>query len=114
MSVTRIVRRERAERDIDEATERYFEEGGLALELRFIDALEAAMRHVAAHGSSGSPRYAGELNMPGLRTWPLKRFPYLVFYIEHDDCIDVLRVLHSVTNIPAWLTDSGDGEEPKE
>ena len=109
MSVTRIVRRRRAERDIDEAAEHYFEEGGVALELRFIDALEVAMRYVAAHASTGSPRYAVELNLPGLRFWPVKRFPYLIFYVEHDDCIDVLRVLHGAMNIPAWMTQADDG-----
>jgi toxin ParE1/3/4 len=109
MNAPRIVRRGRAERDIDEAAEHYFAEGGVALELRFIDALEAAMRHVAAHGSTGSPRYASELNLPGLRFWPVKRFPYLIFYVEHHDCIDVLRVLHGAMNIPAWLTDADDG-----
>jgi toxin ParE1/3/4 len=109
MNATRIVRRGRADRDIDEAAEHYFAEGGVALELRFIDALEAAMRHVAAHASTGSPRYAAELNLPGLRFRSLKRFPYLIFYVEHDDCIDVLRVLHGAMNIPAWMTEADDG-----
>ena len=36
---------------------------------------------------------------------PLKRYPYLVFYIEQDDHIDVWRVLHSHRDIPSWLRD---------
>lgn len=51
------------------------------------------------------------LNIPGLRFWPLTRFPYLVFYVERDDHIDIWRVLHEQRDIPAWLvtdTDSAD------
>ena len=43
--------------------------------------------------------------MPGLRMWSLKRYPYLVFYVEQDDHIDVWRVLNSHRDIPVWLRD---------
>lgn len=49
------------------------------------------------------PRYAHELNLPGLRTWPLTRYPHLVFYIEHPDHVDVWRVLHGQRGIPVWM-----------
>ena len=29
--------------------------------------------------------------------------PYLVFYVERPDHIDVWRVLHSQRDIPAWM-----------
>ncbi len=48
-----------------------------------------------------------ELDLPGLRCWPVKRYPYLVFYVERDDHIDVWRVLHGQRDIPAWLRESG-------
>jgi toxin ParE1/3/4 len=38
-----------------------------------------------------------------LRTWPLKRYPYSVFYVEQDNHIDVWRVLNSHRDIPLWL-----------
>lgn len=108
MKFKRVARRARAERDIDEAAAYYFAEGGIELELRFIDALEAALRHVAAHPGTGSPRYATELNSPGLRFWPVKRFPYLIFYVEGADHVDVWRVLHKHRDIPAWLRDEAE------
>ena len=37
--------------------------------------------------------------------WSLKRYPYLVFYVEQDDHIDVWRVLTSHRDIPVWLRD---------
>lgn len=55
------------------------------------------------HPATGSPRYAHELNLPGLRCWSLARYPYLVFYVEHPDHIDVWRLLHGQRDIPAWM-----------
>jgi len=103
MRVKRVVRRERAERDIDEAAAHYRAEGGTALEVRFIDALEAAIRHIATNAAAGSPRYASELKSRDLRFWPVKRFPYLIFYVEREDHVDVWRVLHGQRDIPEWL-----------
>jgi len=51
----------------------------------------------------GSPRYAFELRLEGLRAWPLRRYPYLVFYVEREDHLDVWRVLHAQRDIPAWM-----------
>jgi toxin ParE1/3/4 len=103
-----LVRRERARRDLEEATDYYDAEGGEALELRFIDAIEQTLGLVAEMPAIGSPRYAETLQRSGLRCLPVKRFPYLVFYIEHPDRIDVLRILHRRRDIPAILQDDPD------
>ena len=83
----------------------YLKEAGDQVALGFVDALEKAYAHLGRHAPTGSPRYAHELNLPGLRMWPLVRYPYLVFYVEHNDCIDVWRVLNSQRDIPGWLRD---------
>jgi hypothetical protein len=54
----------------------------------FIDSLEQAYTHISRHPATGSPRYAHELNLPGLRYWPLTRYPNPVFYVEDPDHID--------------------------
>ena len=105
MRVKRVARRERAERDIDEAAAHYRAEGGVEIELRFIDALEVAIRHVATHPATGSTRHASELKSRDLRFWAVKRFPFLIFYVEHTDHVDVWRVLHGARDLPAWLRD---------
>lgn len=74
----------------------------------FIDALELANAYIARHPGTGSPPYAHALSLPGLRSWPLTRYPYLVFFIERDDHIDVWRVLHGQRDIPAWLDTETD------
>ncbi|MFH1870718.1 MAG: type II toxin-antitoxin system RelE/ParE family toxin [Pseudomonadota bacterium] len=98
-----VIPRELANRDVDGAIAYYLDEGADQAALSFIDALERAYTHISRHPASGSPRYAHELNLPGLRFWPLTRFPHLVFYFEHTGHVDVWRVLHGQRDIPAWM-----------
>lgn len=99
-----VVPRELANRDIDDAIACYLSENAVQAAVGFIDALEQAYAHIARHPATGSPRYAHELNLPGLRFWPLpRRHPHLVFYVERPKHIDVWRVLHGHRDIPAWM-----------
>lgn len=95
--------REQAARDVDEAVAYCLNEANGAVALGFIDALEQAYPHIGRHPATGSPRYAHELNLSGLRAWPLTRYLSLVFNVEHPDHIDVWRVLHGQRDIPAWM-----------
>lgn len=98
-----VVPREQARRDVDEAITYYLAEAGESVALGFIDALEQAYAQIGRHPAIGSPRYAHELNLPGLRFSALRRYPYLVFYVEHADHVDVWRVPHGQRDIPAWM-----------
>jgi len=104
-----VVLRGLAHRDVEEAIDYYRKEAGAAIAMRFVTALEATTRAIASHPAAGSPRYAHDLNLPGLRTRLLRRFPHLVFYVERDDHIDLWRVLHAKRDIPAWMHESEDG-----
>lgn len=108
MTAKPVVPRDQARRDIDEAIDYYLLQAGDRVALRFIDATESAFRAIAQYPAAGSPRYAYELELPGLRCRPLQRFPYLVFYLEREDHIDVWRLLHATTDIPAWLQAPSD------
>jgi toxin ParE1/3/4 len=66
-------------------------------------AAEDAYAFLSRHPGAGASRYAYELDIPGLRSWPLRRFPYLIFYMEQADHIDVWRVLHGRRDIPALM-----------
>ena len=103
MTKKAVVLRERARRDVDEAVEHYLTEAQAAVALAFIDALEEVCRRLGEHPASGSPRYAQELGLPGLRSSVVRGFRYLVFYVEREADIDVWRVLHAARDIPAWL-----------
>jgi toxin ParE1/3/4 len=108
MKAKPVVPREQAHWDVEEAVEHYLGEGGEAAALGFIDALAKAYAHIGRYPATGSSRYAHELNLPGLRAWPLGRYPYLVFYVARPDHIDVWRVLHGQRDIPAWLKEPDD------
>ena len=104
-----VVLRVRAQRDVEEAADYYRAESGAALAIRFVAALEVVTRAIARHPAAGSPRYAHELNLPGLRTRMFKHFPYLVFYMERDGHIELWRVLHAKRDIPRRMQESDDG-----
>jgi toxin ParE1/3/4 len=105
-----VVPRSEANLDVDEVIDHYLSESAEQAALGFIDALEKVYTHIARHPATGSQRYAHALNIPGLRFWPLTRYPYLVFFIERDDHVDVWRVLHGHRDIPSWLVDGGQSE----
>ena len=98
-----VVLREQALRDVEEAVEHYLAEAPAGVPLAFIDALEEAFDRVGEHPASGSPRYGRELDLPGLRSWIVRAYPYLIFYVEREAEIDVWRVLHAARDVPAWL-----------
>ena len=105
MSRTRVVLRERADRDVDEAIAYYLQTGSPETATGFVDALETAFEHRARHPAAGSTRLGVELNIPGLRVWPVKAHPYLLLYLEHETWLDVWRVLHGQRDVPASLRD---------
>lgn len=105
MKAKPVVPRELAIQDAEDAIVFYLGEGSEQAALGFVDALEDAYAHIGRHPAMGSPRYALDLNLPGLRFWPLTRYPYLVFYVERADCIDVWRVLQGQRDIPVWMQD---------
>jgi toxin ParE1/3/4 len=90
-----VIPHAQANRDVDDAIAYYLSEAGEPMAMGFVDALEKAYGQIGRHPATGSPRYAHELHLPGLRIWPLTRYLHLVFYVEHSDHIDVWRVLYA-------------------
>jgi toxin ParE1/3/4 len=103
VSAKPIVPRKRANQDVDDAIAHCLTEGAQSAALGLVDALQDAHALLGRHPAIGSPRYAHELSIPGLRSWPLPRFPYVIFYIEYESHVDVWRVLHSGRDIPALM-----------
>jgi len=103
--VKQAIRSALADADIDAAVSLYLGES-VPDAIGFIDELERATKHIEANPATGSPRYAESLNIPRLRFWPLRRFPYALFYIEHTDHLDVIRCVHVSRDIPASLQES--------
>jgi toxin ParE1/3/4 len=104
-----LTRRARSDEDVAEAIDHYQTES-IAAATGFVDALEKAYRHIQRWPATGSPRYAHALDLPGLRFWRCARYPYLVFYVEKADRIDIWRVLHASRDIPQWLQEGDDAD----
>ncbi len=98
-----VVLRRLAQQELESAIDHYTEEAGAETALRFIEALGQAYALLSSRPEAGSPRYAFELNLPGLRNLSLTRFPYLLFYIERDAQIEIWRVLHAQRDIPGQM-----------
>ncbi len=106
-----LIRRERARRDLEEAADYHFAEGGDTLEARFIDSIEHKLNLIADRPAIGSLRYARVLQRSDLRCFPAKRFQYLVFYVAFPYGIDVLPILQGRRDIPTILqAPSRDGK----
>ena len=99
--VAHVTLRQRAIQDAEDALEYFETETPPGTADGFVDALEEAIAHLSRHPLTGSLRYAFELAIPELRTSPLRRFPYLIFYIADEDHVDIWRIMHAHRDIPA-------------
>jgi toxin ParE1/3/4 len=98
-----LVLREAAERDIEGSFDHYMDAAGSEIATAFVLAVDAALAHIAEFPGTGSPRYGKLFDTPGLRFWLVSKFPYVLFYIERDYHVDVIRVLHQHSDIPTQL-----------
>lgn len=105
MSARRVVTTRRADEDIAAAIEYYIGQGVPTAALALVDALEDAKILMGEHPHLGSTRFAGELDIPELRTMALRRFPHLAFYTDDADSVRVHRLLHTGRDIPSGLLD---------
>jgi toxin ParE1/3/4 len=94
--------RPRALIELEEVTE-FYEGAQAGLGDRFADAIEAALLNIRSAPRSGSNRYVDLV--PGLQMCVLRTFPYLIFYFEHADCVEVIRIIHGKRDLPAVLSE---------
>ena len=93
----------RADSDID-ACFYWIAKDNPAAALRFLDAIELTCDVLSRMSGIGSPRYAEIPLVHGVRMLAIKDFEnYLLFYLEHDNSVDVIRVLHGARDIPEAL-----------
>lgn len=103
------VLRQIAEQDIENGFNHYLQDASAEVATSFIGAVDTGLQYIEHHPGAGSPRYGELLDTPGLRSWLVSRFPYILFYIERDAHLDVIRLLHQHSDIPAQLrTDISD------
>lgn len=103
MKAKPVVPPEQAHRDVEDAVTHYLAEGAETAALGFIEVLQNVYRHIGRHPATGSPRYAHELKLPGLRFRSLTRYHCVVSCFEQPGLVDVWRVLHVRRDIPACM-----------
>jgi toxin ParE1/3/4 len=93
----------KADQDIDECCAWIGKEHPGAAR-QFLDAVEQTCRTVAQMPGLGSQRYAEVPLVHGVRMIAIKGFKnYLLFYLERETSIDIVRVLHGARDIPSAL-----------
>ncbi|MBO9623048.1 MAG: type II toxin-antitoxin system RelE/ParE family toxin [Sphingomonas sp.] len=95
-----------AQDDIAGAVAFYRHEAGGDVALRLVEAVAQQLEAIAQSPGLGSLRYAVVLRIDGLRCARPGRFPYLLFYLEGPEEIQVWRMLHNRRDIPATLQES--------
>lgn len=105
MTTRLVIPRAVALGDVEAALDYYADVAGVDVAFKFIASLESAYRIIAARPATGSPRFAHELGLPGMRSRKLARFPHLIFYFDRGDHIDVWRILHAQRDFPSWLAE---------
>jgi toxin ParE1/3/4 len=83
----KLIVRQGAEADIADAY-RWYEAQRPGLGQEFLEAVESAFERIAEQPLRYAP-----VHRETRRTF-LRRFPYVVFHVLRDDCVNVLAVLH--------------------
>jgi toxin ParE1/3/4 len=99
-----VLQRALAQADIVRAFDHYLVEASAAVASDLVLEIEASMHAIARFPSAGSSRYATPLSIEGLRFVIVERFPYLMFYLDREDRIEVIRVLHQHRDMPSILS----------
>jgi len=95
--------RQTAEGDIEGGFDHCLTSAGGSVAAEFVLAISAALAHIGEFPGTGSTRYGELLDTPRLRFWLVRNFPYVLFCIERETHLDVIRVLHQKSDIPAQL-----------
>jgi len=102
--------RPQASQDIDDAF-LFITQDDQAAALRFFDAVRLTLAQLGRMPGIGAIFLTTNPRLASLRKWPVKGFKrYLIFYFEHDDQVEVVRILQASRDLSSIL-DTLD-EEP--
>ncbi|ODU08155.1 MAG: plasmid stabilization system protein [Rubrivivax sp. SCN 71-131] len=99
------VLRPQALRDQQGEVRYYRKEGGTRLAVRVARDTNKALDQIELEPGIGSSRLGKLLDIQGLRTWRVGKFPLVWCYFERGDHLDVVRLLGERQDIVAILGD---------
>jgi len=102
----RILRRPQAMADA-EAIADWIGRDSAKSALRFLESVEVTLRRLAEFPASGSPLVLENVALAHARFARGVGFhSYIVFYIEHQQAIEIIRILHGARDIEGELSES--------
>ncbi|MEL7509528.1 MAG: type II toxin-antitoxin system RelE/ParE family toxin [Cyanobacteria bacterium J06554_1] len=95
--------RPRASQDIDEHYS-FIHQANPDAALRFFDAVRATIAQIARMPSIGNVYTTQHSELQGIRQLAVKGFKrYLIFYLDRDETIEVVRILYASQDISSIL-----------
>jgi len=73
----------------------------------FIDLIDAKLQNLSRQPGLGRRR---EELAAGLRSFPVGR--YVIFYLQVQDCLQIVRILHGARDLDAVFADPNDEDQP--
>ena len=73
----------------------------------FIDLIDAKFQNLSRQPGLGRRR---EELVGGLRSFPVGR--YVIFYLQVQDCLQIVRILHGARDLDAVFADPNDEDQP--
>jgi len=73
----------------------------------FIDLIDAKFQNLSRQPGLGRRR---EGVVAGLRSFPVGR--YVIFYLQVQDCLQIVRILHGARDLDAVFADPDDEDQP--
>jgi toxin ParE1/3/4 len=102
----RILRRRKATQDVEEIAD-FIAKNNLEAAIRFLENTESSLKDLAAFPGAGSPFESDFPDLANLRFRRVKEFPnHVIFYFEHNEAIEVVRILHGARDLDVELKKS--------
>ena len=100
-----ILKRPRAENDLDHYAAYFTRSSGIALAVRFLEAAERTIDNIARLPGIGSPFPVDNPDLAGLRALPIAGFPnHIIFYLwPSDEEIVIIRVMNAARHVERQL-----------
>lgn len=87
-----------ADREIDDQVAWYAEHAGARVASRFYAEWKLTLQRLLARPRRGRVVSTARPELLGLRSWVMRDFPFLVYYREVSEGIEVVHILHGARN----------------
>jgi toxin ParE1/3/4 len=99
----KIIITPKASQDLDDCFA-YISEDNPEIALRFFDSTRLTIAQIARMPGIGSIFVTENERLQGLRKWSVKDFrKYLIFYIDRDEVVEIVRILYATRDISSIL-----------